>query len=52
MVYGEPAGMSSLSPGWMMGLPDGFPLAGVVWAEAMAARPEISAAVVKRILMD
>jgi hypothetical protein len=50
MAYVVPAGMSSPSPGWMMGLPDGGPLAGVVTADAMAAKPEIKVAVVKCIL--
>lgn len=35
----------------MMGLPDGSPLAGVVRAEAMAAKPENNAAVVKYMLV-
>jgi hypothetical protein len=34
----------------MMGFPEGFPLAGVVTADAMAAKPETNAAVVKYML--
>jgi hypothetical protein len=34
----------------MMAFPDGGPLAGVVTADATAARPAIKAAAVKRIL--
>jgi hypothetical protein len=34
----------------MMGFPDGSPLAGAVRADAMAAKPEINAAVAKCML--
>lgn len=39
--------MNSLRPGWIIGFPEGAPLAGVVRADAMVAKPEINAAVVK-----
>jgi hypothetical protein len=36
----------------MMGFPDGSPLAAAVRADVIAAKPEINAAVVKRMLRN